>query len=91
MVLVPKCYLRSKIFSPTPKPKHQRLVIKIVVVLTRVLLDMVVQLQQFHQRPIKIIHVHHGLSQYANDWANHVEQSCSSLYNVDYVIKQSQR
>ncbi|HQV22498.1 MAG TPA: ATP-binding protein, partial [Agitococcus sp.] len=51
-------------------PNIQRLVIAYSGgVDSHVLLDMVVQLQQLHQRPIKIIHVHHGLSQYANDWA----------------------
>ncbi|HNC86160.1 MAG TPA: tRNA lysidine(34) synthetase TilS, partial [Agitococcus sp.] len=68
-------------------PNIQRLVIAYSGgVDSHVLLDMAVQVQQLHQRPIKIIHVHHGLSQYANDWANHVEQ-VAQAYNVDYVIK----
>ena len=68
-------------------PSIQRLVIAYSGgVDSHVLLDMAVQVQQLHQRPIKIIHVHHGLSQYANDWANHVEQ-VAQAYNVDYVIK----
>lgn len=68
-------------------PNIQRLVIAYSGgVDSHVLLDMVVQVQQLHQRPIKIIHVHHGLSQYANDWANHVEQ-IAQAYNIDYVIK----
>ena len=68
-------------------PNIQRLVIAYSGgVDSHVLLDMVVQLQQLHQRPIKIIHVHHGLSQYANDWVTHVEQ-VAQAYNVDYVIK----
>lgn len=53
---------------------------------SHVLLDVVVQLQEVHQRPIKIIHVHHGLSQYANDWANHIEQ-IAQAYHLEYVIK----
>ncbi|MFO1391917.1 MAG: tRNA lysidine(34) synthetase TilS [Agitococcus sp.] len=74
-------------FTQHLNPNIQRLVIAYSGgVDSHVLLDMVVQLQQFHQRPIKIIHVHHGLSQYANDWANHVEQ-VAQAYNVDYVIK----
>jgi len=37
---------------------------------SHVLLDALVTLNSLHQRPIKIIHVHHGLSQYANDWGS---------------------
>ncbi|WP_297922307.1 tRNA lysidine(34) synthetase TilS [uncultured Agitococcus sp.] len=77
----------TKFLTQHLNPNIQRLVIAYSGgVDSHVLLDMVVQVQQLHQRPIKIIHVHHGLSQYANDWANHVEQ-VAQAYNVDYVIK----
>ena len=77
----------TKFLTQHLNPNIQRLVIAYSGgVDSHVLLDMVVQEQQLHQRPIKIIHVHHGLSQYANDWANHVEQ-VAQAYNVDYVIK----
>ena len=77
----------TKFLAQHLNPNIQRLVIAYSGgVDSHVLLDMVVQVQQLHQRPIKIIHVHHGLSQYANDWANHVEQ-VAQAYNVDYVIK----
>ncbi|HNC04145.1 MAG TPA: tRNA lysidine(34) synthetase TilS, partial [Agitococcus sp.] len=77
----------TKFLTQHLNPNIQRLVIAYSGgVDSHVLLDMAVQVQQLHQRPIKIIHVHHGLSQYANDWANHVEQ-VAQAYNVDYVIK----
>ena len=77
----------TKFLTQHLNPNVQRLVIAYSGgVDSHVLLDMAVQVQQLHQRPIKIIHVHHGLSQYANDWANHVEQ-VAQAYNVDYVIK----
>lgn len=53
---------------------------------SHVLLDVVVQLQNVHQRPIKIIHIHHGLSSYANDWAAHVQQ-IAKKYHLDCRIK----
>lgn len=68
-------------------PSIQRLVVAYSGgVDSHVLLDLLVQLQSLHQRPIKIIHVHHGLSQYADDWVNHVEQ-IAQAYHVDFVIK----
>ena len=70
--------------------RHQRLVVAYSGgVDSHVLLDVLVALQHFHQRPIKVIHVHHGLSQYADDWANHVQQTAQH-YQIDYVIKRVQ-
>jgi len=56
---------------------------------SHVLLDALVTLNSLHQRPIKIIHVHHGLSQYANDWAVHVA-NIAQQYGVEYCIEHVQ-
>lgn len=69
------------------QPHTQRLVVAYSGgVDSHVLLDILVTLNQFHQRPIKIIHVHHGLSQYANDWAAHVA-NIAQQYGVEYCIE----
>jgi tRNA(Ile)-lysidine synthase len=72
------------------QPHTQRLVVAYSGgVDSHVLLDALVKLSNFHQRPIKIIHVHHGLSCYANDWADHVAH-IAQQYGVDYCIERVQ-
>lgn len=56
---------------------------------SHVLLDALVKLQNTHQLPIKAIHVHHGLSQYANEWAIHTA-SVAQHYGVDYSLERVQ-
>ncbi len=40
---------------------------------SRVLLDALIALQSFHQKQIVMVHVHHGLSQFADEWATQAE------------------
>ncbi|PTQ90665.1 tRNA lysidine(34) synthetase TilS [Agitococcus lubricus] len=66
---------------------HQRLVVAYSGgVDSHVLLDALVQLQSIHQRSLLAVHVHHGLSQYADNWAAHV-QTTAAAYGVPCCIK----
>lgn len=56
---------------------------------SRVLLDLCKQIEDQLPAQIKVIHVHHGLSAYADDWARHCAQ-VSASYNFEFIQERVQ-
>ncbi len=56
---------------------------------SRVLLDALMALQPLHQKIVVMVHVHHGLSQYADDWATHAV-SIAQHYAIPCFIQKVQ-
>lgn len=53
---------------------------------SRALLHALVELQPYHQRPILLVHVHHGLSRFADDWALQAEDT-ARRYHIPCLVK----
>lgn len=53
---------------------------------SQVLLHALVSLQEMHQKPIVMVHVHHGLSPFADDWATHAEHTAQH-YGITCIVK----
>jgi tRNA(Ile)-lysidine synthase len=53
---------------------------------SRALLHALVSLRPMHQKPIVIVHVHHGLSPYADDWASHAQQTAQA-YGLPCIVQ----
>lgn len=56
---------------------------------SRALLHALMTLAPEHQRPVLVVHVHHGLSPYADDWATHAGQTAQH-YKAPCVIQKVQ-
>lgn len=56
---------------------------------SRALLHALMALAFEHQRPVLAVHVHHGLSAHADDWAIHAEQT-AQRYGVACLVKKVQ-
>ena len=53
---------------------------------SQVLLHALVSLQEMHQKPMVMVHVHHGLSAFADDWATHAEYTAQH-YGITCIVK----
>lgn len=53
---------------------------------SHVLLHALVTLKEIHQKPIVLVHIHHGLSQFADDWAIHAQQTAEH-YGITCIVK----
>ncbi len=53
---------------------------------SHVLLHALVALKNIHHKPIVLVHIHHGLSQFADDWAIQAQQTAEH-YGITCIIK----